>query len=82
MAHSHSNHDLRRRPRKGWRPSERNLAMHQAYRSGLRTQVELAEEFGLTHAEMPPRFSRGNVGRSGGNVGHKPTNGWHSCRAY
>jgi hypothetical protein len=41
--------------------------MHQAYRSGLRTQVELAEEFGLTHAEMPRevRSSRSRVGGSG-----------------
>jgi hypothetical protein len=38
--------DFRRQPRRR-RPSERNFAIHQAYRAGLRTQGQLAAEFGL-----------------------------------
>jgi hypothetical protein len=43
--------DFRRQPRKR-RPSERNFIIHRVYRSGLRSQTDLARELGLSQRRV------------------------------
>jgi hypothetical protein len=52
VSHPSSYHDLRRRPRKRPRPSVRSYTDHGANRCRLRSQVQLAEEFGITQCRV------------------------------